>query len=72
MATLLCKCNTILRDDDPDLSYLVLSNREFDVDESPIALLGKTKQLWRCPTCGRLWVFWEDVAAPTEYLRVDD
>jgi hypothetical protein len=68
MATMRCKCGTVLRDDDPDLGYLMMSRREFDVDVESIVLRGRAIDVWRCPTCARLWVFWEPLGAATEYV----
>jgi hypothetical protein len=71
MATIRCKCGTVLRDDNPDLDYLIISRREFDVDLDSIALLGRAHDVWRCWTCERLWVFWDRAGDPAEYLCAD-
>lgn len=69
MAKMICQCETLLRDDDPDgSSLLLLSRREFDVDLDSTYLFGLAKLVLHCPTCGRLWVFWEDGMAPVEYM----
>lgn len=68
MATLRCRCGTVLRDDDPDEGLLLLTRGEFDVDQEPEVLLGRGREVWRCWTCGRLWVFWEPLGDPTEYV----
>lgn len=72
MATMRCPCGTVLRDDDPDMDYLAISRRDFDVDADVITLRGRTRDVWRCWTCGRLWVFWEPTGEPTGYLPAAD
>ena len=72
MAKMICRCETILRDDDPDGSLLLISRREFDVDSDSTYLFGLAKLVLHCPTCGRLWVFWEDGMAAAEYLPAAD
>jgi hypothetical protein len=67
-----CKCGTVLRDDNPDLDYLMLSQREFDVGVDGAMLLRRARDVWSCWTCGRLWVFWEAGGEPSEYLPVSD
>lgn len=80
MAKLLCRCGTILRDDDPDESYVMNSWRQFDaVDEevestdnpdvtASSLLFGTGVPVRRCPVCGRLWVFWGKDGFATEYV----
>lgn len=67
MATMRCKCGTIVRDDDPDLDYLLMSRREFDVDLDTMMLRGRAVDVWRCWACERLWGFWKRGDAPSEY-----
>jgi hypothetical protein len=71
LATLLCKCGTLLRDDNPDFDYLVMPKGQFDVDLDSIALRGRARDIWRCWTCERLWVFWDLTSEPVEYLRAE-
>jgi hypothetical protein len=71
MATMLCKCGTTLRDDNPDDGLLMFSRREFDIDADSALLRGRATELWRCWTCGRLWVFWDKLGDPTEYIAVE-
>lgn len=71
MATFLCKCGTLLRDDNPDFNFLIISRRQFDVDLDSIALRGRARDIWRCWTCERLWVFWDLTGKPVEYLRAE-
>jgi hypothetical protein len=69
MATFRCKCNTLLRDDDPDFGKYLFSRRDYDVDVESAELLGRAREVWECPVCGRLWVFWQTgTAHPTEYV----
>ena len=70
MATLRCKCGTVLRDDDPDFGMLLFSQRDFDVDMEAVVLRGRAKEVWQCRTCERLWIFWDVMGAiPTEYVK---
>lgn len=72
MATIRCKCGTILRDDDPEEGLLMFTRRDFDIDLDSGVLRGRARDAWRCWTCGRLWVFWEPTGDPTEYVVVDE
>ncbi len=72
MATMRCLCGTILRDDSPDMDYLIMARREFDVDADAIVLRGRARDVWRCWSCERLWVFWDTTSDPVEYLRAED
>ena len=71
MARFDCKCGTILRDDDPADSMYFLTNQEFDVDLSAVALLGRSKLAVRCKTCRRLW-FWGEDGTFVEYIRFQE
>jgi len=64
VATRKCKCDTIMRDDE-------FSEGEFDVDLDPVALYGRATKVWRCPTCGRLWIFWNGTEPADEYLAIE-
>lgn len=70
MATIRCKCGTVLRDDG-QFDHLLIPRKEFDIDSDPISLLGKATEVWQCWTCERLWVFWGKGEAPTEYQRLN-
>lgn len=71
MAKFRCVCGTQLRDDHPDNSFLLFSKRDYDVELDSVVLRGRAKLVSRCPTCGRLWVFWHSPARPpAEYLQV--
>lgn len=72
MATMRCKCGTLLRDDNPDWDYLLMSRREFDVDIGSGILRGRARDVWKCWTCQRLWVFWDPRGEPMEYLRASE
>lgn len=68
MATMRCRCGQILRDeDDAETTMLLFSQRDYDIDISSSDLLGRAVDLWRCPNCGRLWVFWDESKA-SEYV----
>jgi hypothetical protein len=70
MAKLRCKCGTQLRDDDPEHSGLLFSNDDYDHAEDVCLLRGRATEVWGCPECGRLWIFWEKMSRyPTEYVR---
>jgi len=47
------------------------SEGEFDVDLDPVALYGRATKVWRCPTCGRLWIFWNGTEPADEYLAIE-
>lgn len=73
MAKFMCKCGTTTRDDDPDHGLLMFRSRDYE-DDAVVGLsdlLGRCMQVIDCPTCGRLWVWWERQAgaAPVEYTR---
>lgn len=72
MATLRCKCGTVLRDDNPDDGLLLLTRREFDVDVESVGLRGRARDVWKCWTCGRLWIFWDRTGDAVEYVEVSD
>jgi hypothetical protein len=72
MAKKRCKCGSTLRDDDPDDGMLLLTRREFDVDMDSSLLFGQARELLRCSTCGRLWIFWIEGGAPVEYVKVSE
>ncbi|MFG1947538.1 hypothetical protein [Nonomuraea sp. NPDC048826] len=64
MAKFFCKCGTIIRTSGEipnPLEWKLMSDTEFDtfqglVDVEKIYLAAKS--MFRCPTCGRLWVYW--------------
>jgi hypothetical protein len=68
MAKMRCKCGTILRDDDPQDSFFLLSHEEFDLDVTSELLLGRAQLVVRCKVCQRLW-FWGEDGEMTEYLK---
>ncbi|MGW6931010.1 hypothetical protein ACWGE0_13170 [Lentzea sp. NPDC054927] len=72
MAKFRCKCGTVTRDDDPDHGLQMFTSREYEDDVEELwQLIGACRQVIDCPTCGRLWVWWENEPGfpPTEYLR---
>jgi hypothetical protein len=70
MAKLECTCGTIIRDDHPH-NGLLLQRDEFDIDLDSSLLFGRARSVWRCWVCGRLWVFWDHVGKPTEYVPAE-
>ena len=71
MATMRCRCGTTFRDDDPDDGLLLFTRRDYDVDLDAALLSGRARQVWRCRTCGRFWVYWDHLGDPAEYLPAD-
>ncbi len=70
MAKIPCRCGNILRDDDPTFSGRLLRNRNCDVELDSVALVGRSYEVWGCPICDRLWIFWERLGGKaTEYVR---
>jgi uncharacterized protein with PIN domain len=63
-----CRCGNVLRDDDPENSFMAFAKIEYNVEIDSAELIGRAKDLWRCPACGRLWVFWDGFNA-TEYVQ---
>jgi hypothetical protein len=71
MAKYVCRCGTITRDDDPDFGLSLFSGREYDAARDMHDLFLDAHQVWHCPICDRLWVFWEPGPGvwPIEYVR---
>jgi hypothetical protein len=69
MAKMRCRCGAVLRDDDPANSFLLFRDADYDVDLDSVELVGRGRPVSLCPTCGRLWVFWNDFEAE-EYEHV--
>jgi hypothetical protein len=67
VAKLLCKCENVLRDDDPESGLLLFRRGEFDVDLDAVLLRGRGREVWWCSNCGRLWVFWDRGGEATCY-----
>lgn len=65
MAKIRCFCGTIIQTSGAipnELEWKILSDSEFDrfegmIDAEEIYLASKS--MFRCPTCGRLWVYWD-------------
>jgi len=72
MAKMRCKCGAQLRDDDTTDGLLLFSRRDYDVDVDSATLVGRAAQVWRCPACRRLWIFWDPRdETPAEYLPAE-
>lgn len=64
MAKFRCICGTIIQTSGPipnELEWKILSDVEFDrfeglVDAEEVYMASKS--VFKCPTCGRLWIFW--------------
>jgi hypothetical protein len=69
MAKMRCTCNEVMSYDDPGTGHRLLTDEEFDISRDSADLLGLSRDVWRCPNCGRLWVYWDDWEA-TEYVPV--
>jgi len=74
MGKLLCRCETVLRLSGPipnPIEWKLISDEEFEkfsgmVDAEAVYLAAKSA--FRCPTCGRLWVYWDGLdRQPTCY-----
>ena len=68
-----CTCGAQLDFSEPanPLSWFFFSEAEQCAlpDEADVAdLAGIMKHAVLCPTCGRLWVWWDKTGAPSEYL----
>ncbi len=76
MPSYLCKCLT--RIDYTEIpassSYHLVADAAAQVDEDLItynATWTESTEVLRCPSCHRLWVFWDGMGqAPSEYLLV--
>ena len=73
MSKFRCECDTVLRFGtipNPD-EYLLISDVQYDgfsglVDAEKLYI--QMKSMLKCPTCGRLWIYWDGFsAAPTCY-----
>lgn len=70
MAKLRCVCNTAIQTSGPipnELEWKILSDVEFDrfegqIDSEEIYLASSS--MFRCPTCDRLWIFWNGMDKP--------
>jgi hypothetical protein len=76
---ILCKCETVLSwSAIPNpIEWLLISDTEFDeapgdklIERHTLNL--RAKRMLRCPTCHRLWIFWDGFSAePTVYAPED-
>ncbi len=70
MAKIPCRCGNILRDDNPTFSGRLFRNHDYDVSLDSAVLYGRSYEVWGCPICDRLWIFWERAGGKaTEYVR---
>lgn len=71
MAKLACKCGAVLRDDDPVNSGHLFRYGDYDIELDSSVLIARSYDVWGCPICGRLWIFWDHGVGvyPTEYVR---
>jgi hypothetical protein len=69
MAKMRCACDEVLSFDEPGTGHRLLTDDEFDISRESSDLLGLSRDVWCCPKCGRLWVFWDDWTA-VQYVPV--
>ena len=73
MPQIRCSCGEILKYGDIpcEIEYLFMSDTEFDKFSGMVdseALFQRMKSFLQCPSCGRLWVFWNGYReAPQEF-----
>jgi hypothetical protein len=78
MAKIRCVCDTIIQTSGGipnELEWKILSDVEFDsfegiIDAEDIYL--ESKSMFRCPTCGRLWIFWQDTGQPPQCYKPEN
>lgn len=78
MAKIRCVCGTVIPTSGPipnPLEWKVISDTDFDhfaglVDAEDV--YRACGSLFRCPTCGRLWVYWSGFDSPPECYRPDE
>jgi hypothetical protein len=64
VAKIRCVCATIIQTSGGipnELEWKILSDVDFDIFEGMVNaedIYLASKSMFRCPTCGRLWVFW--------------
>jgi hypothetical protein len=78
MAKIRCYCNTVLSTSGEipnPIEWKLLSDVEFDRFEGMVDaedIYRAAKSMFRCPTCGRLWVYWDGLdRQPVCYERHD-
>lgn len=74
MPKMLCRCGEVLRlgEIPCPIEWRIISDPKLetfpdqvDVEELYLA----TDSMVRCPTCDRLWIFWNGETAATEYVK---
>ena len=74
MPKMLCRCGETLRwSEIPNpIEWLLIADTAYDEYHNQVdaeSLYRAMTHLLRCPTCDRLWVFWEGFPSdPTEYV----
>jgi hypothetical protein len=78
VAKIRCVRATIIQTSDEipnELEWKILSDVEFDsfewiIDAEDIYL--ESKSMFRCPTCGRLWIFWRGMGQPPRCYKPEN
>lgn len=78
MAKLRCICATIIQTSGAipnELEWKILSDVEFDrfeglVDAEEVYLASNS--MFRCPTCGRLWIYWNGMEQSPQCYRPEE
>ncbi|MGI2032187.1 hypothetical protein ACRQ1B_07305 [Rhizobium panacihumi] len=77
MPSIACKCGERLRYGDiPNpIEWLLIADTDFDEVTGPVdaeSLYQKATHMLKCPSCRRLWVYWDGFReAPTCYGTAD-
>lgn len=77
MAKFRCACATIIHTSGfipNETEWKIISDIEFDrfegiVDAEEIYMA--CRSAFRCPTCGRLWIFWNGIEQPPDCYKPD-
>jgi len=75
MAKFRCICRTIIQTSGPipnELEWKIISDVEFDrfeglVDAEEVYMASRS--VFKCPTCGRLWIFWRGMDEPPQCYK---
>jgi hypothetical protein len=73
-----CVCATIIQmsGEIPNgLEWKILSDVDFDRFEGLADaedIYSASKSMFRCPTCGRLWVFWDGIDRPPQCYKPEE
>ncbi len=73
MPKLLCTCKTVLRFSEipSPIEWRIISDvalEKFTGQVDAEEVYRATETVLRCPTCERLWVFWDRNDTPSEYV----